>query len=105
MADKQKYTPIPWKIGESKTQNALAIFGDEAQDDGKIYRAVCLISPLSAVDDTDEANANFIIKACNAYPKLIELLEKLAYVSALTKDAKIASIYDARNLLTELQKQ
>ena len=70
-----EHTPLPWKTKYFSCPNIVSVENGECVTtiDGNF------IEVLEGEDDrfsTDrnEANAEFIVKACNAYPKLVELL-------------------------------
>lgn len=89
-----KHTPAPWKIGEAKTQKSLAIFQDKAQEDGKIYHAICLISPLDKVEEVDLANAKLIAAA----PELLEACNiALRYFNGIDTESQSEAAFHALN--------
>jgi len=58
---KSKHTPTPWN------QNGRHIDADKGN---------YLIASVRTIDDTDMANAAFIVKACNAHDMLLNALQK-----------------------------
>ena len=78
------HTPIPWRVSGcrmrtlSKHDNYLVVHGDEQER-----------SPLIAEVFTDderlpvEANAEFIVRACNSHDKLLEALEGLTLLRTI----------------------
>lgn len=65
------HTPAPWKIGVLVEQKALGVFDKEAKEDGLKVHAVCLVSPVETISDTDRANAALI----SASPELLAALQ------------------------------
>lgn len=70
-----KYTPTPWNITENLSNGPygppLVIRGPEKGD------LISSISGAALHDPRHKANADFIVKACNAHDNLIETLENL----------------------------
>lgn len=59
-----KSTPLPWKVAKGN----MFYFVDAAD------RSIC---KMLGIESVAKANAEFIVKACNAYPELIEACRKL----------------------------
>lgn len=90
-----KHTPGPWKIGTAIDDQALAIFNKDAKI-GAICDAVCLISPLAKVNETDEANANLICAAP-------ELLDSLTTIVTFLKNNGFAAHAVYKKYIEEAQ--
>jgi len=80
--NEQPITPSPWIIGAIKsnnaeiTEDALAIWPANVTESAKEFsQPVCLITPLSQLNDTDLGNAQLIAMA----PDLLKALRELAY--------------------------
>lgn len=63
-----KHTPAPWNLGKVKKSHALFI---EAPS-----RDICQM--VGPVDKRREANAEFIVRACNAHEELVNICEDMA---------------------------
>lgn len=62
------HTPGPWYIEDGR------IYGQEARDD----YLICDLAPGNqGINETDEANAEFIVRACNSHYELLETLERI----------------------------
>ena len=73
------HTPLPWNY-QVTLSKAVVIWGDEKR-----------ITPLVATMDTtnhklNEANARFIVTACNSYEATREALQKLLATTELNLD-------------------
>lgn len=68
MSDHSKHSPLPWK--QHLVDETLIVSPD--------HSAVC-VSEGDYEDNAAlmEANAAYIVKACNAYPKLVEALKEI----------------------------
>ncbi len=68
------HTPLPWRVDLEKMSNGLiersrAIsISNEQWDIAAVWRDL-------ETEGEAEANARYIVTACNAYPKLVEALE------------------------------
>ena len=72
----KKHTPVPWRQEWSKKSPSLNVFGANGYP-------VCRVPVHLSVGDDDEANAEFIIQACNAYDNLLEACKDM--LSVLTE--------------------
>jgi hypothetical protein len=82
-----KHTPTPWAVFEHVDHSGLAM-GPPYTDDilrGHV-QSVCTISGshyhpeyrrACAVDDTDRANAELIVKAVNSYQPMLDALKRV----------------------------
>ncbi len=78
-----KHTPLPWKI-RKESDGVIAIWAT----DGREYPY------LGELRLENEANAEYIATACNAYPELIEALAELVKMhNEGTDKAKNPHIY------------
>jgi hypothetical protein len=71
-----KHTPTPWWIAQSAGPGILAIDATDPQD-GQLF-AVCEIFGINDMRENSpvaEANAAFIVKACNSHDQLIAELQ------------------------------
>ena len=84
METQAKHTPTPWRVDTSEDTNGMIIRAT-TEDEGDSYEDIVaeLESPdiLLSLDSVPEdreteakANAEFIVKACNSYDKMRELL-------------------------------
>lgn len=73
---KTKHTPLPWFIMDymDYEETKQVAISDET--------ATRYIAVLDDNDETDEANAAFIVRACNNHYELLEALENAANVLA-----------------------
>lgn len=69
-----RHTPGPWEVGTA-TANFPTQIGDQYLSVGNesLDRGICRVSPLTTIDDQDEANASLIAAA----PELLAALEGL----------------------------
>lgn len=66
----QTHTPTPWQQGTSANRRAMdTIFTDKGQVQ------ICRVDTSCPEDGENEANAAFIVKACNAHDELVKTLE------------------------------
>jgi len=78
MTQEAKHTPGPWHVTDQVEGNYLGIFGEDQYRQpsqvqaNKVGACICLVSPLAAVTETDEANAQLIASA----PELLIALEQ-----------------------------
>ena len=74
-----EHTALPWEIGKSYTDD-IAI--RELSPDNE-----CVADVLCLSDGEQEANAEFIVRACNSYEALVEACKLAAkYVSKMVAD-------------------
>lgn len=81
----EKHSPLPWKIGDEHGYNA-----DKITDANSI--SVCAVYGISLNTTVELArtkwnceglfNAAYIVRAANAFPKLVEALEKAIEVAS-----------------------
>jgi len=101
-----KITPLPWKIGDEDdgldgveyVQIHAGEYGDnsfrgianvEAGFDGEQHK------PL---DGETRANAAYIVKACNEYPRLISALERCAKIVEVNNHRQNEKVDDAAKI-------
>ena len=79
-----QHTPTPWTYGNGNITHGLVIY---EPDSGKmvLHDAVYL----------SEEDAEFIVRACNAYDDLLEALERIAHGADVEPWDVIASIASA----------
>lgn len=66
------HTPTPWKMTHNKRIGQFTIHGTHWCEKGQSNK---IGAPLISLDDEkDKANAEFIVRACNAYDELVSLL-------------------------------
>lgn len=96
----EKITPLPWRVERSDgVLDGKAKF--ETGSSVLIYSADCDIHPIAdcscnhtcRMEDEQEANAAYIVQACNAYPDLVAENERLRGV--LEEAKKITDLYFA----------
>lgn len=83
MTKEIKHTPLPWKMdGDGFDSVAARDFGTDGycifsvDDDGCYKDGICDL--LNIVDDAEsQANAEFIIRACNSHYELLEALKQV----------------------------
>ena len=68
----QKHTPTPWAIKRTEDWATLSV--SIVDSDGQ---EVATITPRGSTPDEMEANAAFIVTACNSHDALVEALEML----------------------------
>ena len=68
---KAEHTPIPWELGIDAENNNWSIMG------GGIEITHLPFLTGSEDDDVAEANAEFIVRACNCHHKLLEALREI----------------------------
>lgn len=70
------HTPTPWKVGEDES-NPEMITGP-TNDDGSFNYVAEIFYSKSPYDmtPTEKANAEFIVRACNAYDDMLAALKK-----------------------------
>lgn len=73
-AGKDLHTPLPWKVGEdlylkSPTTPGISVFPGHATH-GYKGPIICRVSSGENRTPEDDANAAYIVEACNAYPGL-----------------------------------
>jgi hypothetical protein len=83
-----EHTPLPWAPQEPDPSEGVAIIGLRTNPNGDPYDsptnglvAIVTMLPTEAeVGDTSRAQANaaYIVKACNAFPDLVKALEAFA---------------------------
>lgn len=88
-----QHTTTPWAVGWYRDVSAtpevppsLAIW-PATQRDGAVGDAVCLVAPTANCTPQDEANAAFIVRACNVHDELVAALNAIA-------DADLATNFD-----------
>ena len=96
---KVEHTPGPWKAYKNEEKQFINIFA-KSKKDGKIADRVAYVLGVEYPDTIDrkaEANAAFIVRACNCHDELLEALkdakaEMLAFSMDVPKsvDAAIA---------------
>ena len=67
-------TPLPWKVDETPSTKRISGY--------EIWAGGVLVAKMPGLANFDSANANFIVKACNAYDsnqatirELVDILE------------------------------
>jgi hypothetical protein len=81
-----EHTPTPWHLIQGNTKIV--------SKDG-LFVADTMISHRALNTDGPEANAAYIVKACNTYPDLVKALVKIEYASrkdSLTDFERIESV-------------
>ena len=95
---KAQHTPGPYKVSSK--------YGTSTDKQNYIIADVILVAIIagsdSLADEQDEANARFIVRACNAHDELVRILKMIAYepvgpmdvthTGALKRIAEIARI-------------
>lgn len=76
-----EHTKLPWSVGRSETNGIVWIDAVEATSAGIADLYHRSVSDLVAKENA-EANAAYIVKACNAYPELRKLLSRARYILA-----------------------
>lgn len=69
-----EHTPIPWTDPRHYTKPDGVVYGIQSYGGSQPLRSIFLITEP---DDTDEANAAFIVKAVNNHQKLLDALTGL----------------------------
>lgn len=77
-----KHTPGPWEIGYGDNSHSLGVFTKKMLDTGTAEPPICLVSPITLANDTDNANARLIAAA----PELLEALEAVRRHGLIEKD-------------------
>ena len=95
MINKQKHSELPFELSFSGERTHL--LGHNGTPDIAIFRQTRPESEITA-------NAQYIVKACNSYPKLIEALKK-AYPLLHTGSKAIIVHQDIANLLKSLEEE
>lgn len=65
------HTPLPWNIGKKACYD-LTIWGHNRKT-----IPVALVPKGGRISEERDANAAYIVKACNAHPKLVKALKTL----------------------------
>lgn len=99
---KAKHTPLPWKWWTKKTgrppeYDLAKLLGANGRDILGMYGG----EGFNALgkSKTDKANAEYIIKACNNFPEMVELLQHIVDCNCLNENA----YQKARALLASLE--
>lgn len=74
MTTQPKHTPTPWKAIEHENKNAFE--GNIVITPNDMNDAVCTVWTCDTEEET-QANAAFIVRACNSHAALVEALEDL----------------------------
>ena len=76
MADITQHTPTPWSIGSSNPGEGHVIESDSADRTiAWTANSYCASNDEEYISQEDEANAEFIVRACNSHDALLEALE------------------------------
>jgi len=86
------HTPIPWKVSLSGPFNILTAEG--------LLVATCVSVPERS-SNSAQANAEFIVSACNSHCELVEVLEKVKVYLNTLMEAQPNELEDAVSSLTE----
>lgn len=85
----ETHTNTPWTIGEYSHPDyelSLAIFNEkDIEDPFADVSPICVITPLKFKGEQDQANAEFIVKACNNHDKLVEGLKVISKYPCISK--------------------
>ena len=122
MSDK-KHTPLPWKVGKIRQcgtkikpepvepVHTVDIF---APNGNGVYHKISNFTFTSEDEAEQRAYVGYIVKACNAYPELVEALKKQLYPMVIYPDGSGEVMVDpktakkdrkkAKALLTKLGK-
>lgn len=74
---KSLHTKGKWAYGYGGISNSLGIFTKKMLDEGFKESPICLISPTEKMNETDKANAAYIVKCVNGYDTLLEENKRL----------------------------
>lgn len=66
------YAPTPWEIGEAYGTPAKIVL--KQRNGAQVF--IALIGNVNVSDDAIQANADFIVTACNAHEDLLEALKE-----------------------------
>jgi len=69
------HTRTPWGLDQNATGTQWMITVDGYDDEGSHHRGV--ISTLAITNEHSEANAAFIVRACNAHDDLVVALKSI----------------------------
>jgi hypothetical protein len=84
-----KHTPLPWRADlEGK---GGWVMGPQSEPSGAFV--ICWRPPWEARSDESDANAEFIVRACNNHEKLLEALKEI--VADASCSAYAAQVADA----------
>ena len=74
-----QHTPLPWKQ-VTTDEGFVIIVGESVMPPRFPYDSIAGIGDLEDTTGEDHANAEYIVTACNAYPKLVEALKAVERV-------------------------
>ena len=107
METQAKHTPTPWRVDTSEDTNGMIIRatteegGDSYEDIVAELESPDILLSLDSVPEDREteakANAEFIVKACNSYEKLSEIMG-LAFTLAAMATSQYKDMIEMDNL-------
>lgn len=83
MSEDKKHTPLPYRVYQEKEGEPVWVTSDEGRKD------IC-VSPDFSSDDSDKANAEFIVRACNSHYELLTIAREFLCERNTRQDAHFA---------------
>ena len=74
---KAKHTELPWRLTIQETTGHIYIEIDEEQKNRSLGELTNTRRTIASIENANEMDGHYIVKACNNYPEMVELLRDI----------------------------